>query len=256
MTRRQAANLAIRRALRRIHAKERGWCGYRRMRHLLQQEEGFVISNGRTRRLMRAEALVNKRPKPYKSTTDSDHDDPIAPNVLNRKFTTEAPNTAWVGDITYIRTHEGWLYLAVLIDLYSRKVVGWSMSPSLERKLCLDALEMAIRNRRPKPGLVHHTDRGCQYTSQDYQRVLEEHGMVCSMSRKGNCWDNAVAESFFATLKAEALYRITFATRKEARAMVFEYIESYYNRKRIHSSVQYMTPADYESLHTTDKIAA
>lgn len=248
MTARQAANLAIRKVLRRIHAKESGWCGYRRMRGLLKQA-GIAISKGRTRRLMRLEGLVNNRPKRFKVTTDSNHDDSIAPNVLDRNFTTDAPNKAWVGDITYIRTYEGWLYLAVLIDLYSRKVVGWSMGPSLERQLCLDALDMAIRERDPGPGLIHHTDRGCQYTSADYRRELDDRGFICSMSRKGNCWDNAVAESFFGTLKSEVLYRRPLATRKEARAVIFEYIESYYNRKRLHSAINYMTPVAFEA-HT------
>lgn len=246
-TMRQAANLAIREAIRRIHAKQNGWCGYRRMRDLLKEEDGFLISKGRTRRLMKCEQLVNNRPKRYRVTTDSDHDDPVAPNVLNRNFTTDAPNKAWVGDITYIQTHEGWLYLAVLIDLYSRRVVGWSMSTSLERQLCLDALEMAVKARRPGPGLIHHTDRGCQYTSSDYQKALDISSMVCSMSRRGNCWDNAVAESFFATLKAEILYRRVPATRKEARALIFEYIESYYNRKRLHSTINNMSPAAFEA---------
>jgi transposase InsO family protein len=216
------------------------------MRDRLELEEGFIISKERTRRLMRLEGLVSLRPKRYKATTDSNHDDPIAPNVLNRNFTTDAPNKVWVGDITYIYTHEGWLYLAVLIDLFSRKVVGWSMSSSLDRRLCLNSLEMAVRQRRPEPGLLHHSDRGCQYTSGDYQRALEGIGAICSMSRKGNCWDNAVAESFFATLKAEALYQQTFATRKEAIAVIFEYIESYYNRSRLHSTINNMTPVAFE----------
>lgn len=256
LTPRQTANEAIRKALRRIHAKENGWCGYRRMRSLLAQEDGFIISKGRTRRLMRVEQLVNRRPKRYKVTTDSNHNDPITPNVLNRNFTTDAPNKAWVGDITYIRTHEGWLYLAVLVDLYSRRVVGWSMSLSLDRQLCLDALDMAVRDRNPAPGLIHHSDRGCQYTSFDYRAALEDHNFVCSMSRRGNCWDNAVAESFFATLKSEVLYRRTLATRKEARAVIFEYLESYYNRKRLHSTLNYKSPVAFEAMANTRTKAA
>lgn len=247
LTPRQAAALTIRTAIRRIHAKQRGWCGYRRMTGLLS-DEGFQLSPGRTRRLMKAEKVTNKRPKRYKVTTDSRHDDPVAPNILNRNFTTDAPNKAWVGDITYIWTLEGWLYLAVIIDLYSRKVVGWSMSSSLGRKLCLDALTMAVEERRPAAGLIHHTDRGCQYTSKDYQDALENHALVCSMSRKGNCWDNAVAESFFGTLKSEVLYQHVPATRKEARALLFEYIEVYYNKNRPHSTCNYKAPVVFESL--------
>ena len=243
----QLETLRFREAVRRIHTRESGWCGVRRMQKLCSKE-GFKAGKYRIRRLMRLEQLVNDRPKSYKVTTDSDHDDPIAPNVLNRNFTTDAPNKAWVGDITYVRTHEGWLYLAVLIDLFSRRVVGWSISSSLERGLCLAALANAVENRRPPKGLIHHTDRGCQYTSKDYRKALENLGFECSMSRRGNCWDNAVAESFFGTLKSELLYRRTHATKKEARMAIFEYIEGYYNCRRLHSTLDYNTPAAFEEL--------
>lgn len=200
--------------------------------------------------------LYTRRPKRYKRTTNSNHKRPTAPNRLARNFKTSAPNQVWVGDITYIRTKQGWLYLSVLLDLFSRRIVGWSMSRSLERKLCLDALEMAVRRRRPEPGLIHHSDRGCQYASSDYQEKLQSWQMVCSMSRTGDCWDNAVAESFFATLKSELLYRIRFDTTQEAKDAIFEYIEIYYNRERYHSVNGYRTPEQTEREYLVLRKAA
>jgi putative transposase len=158
------------------------------------------------------------------------------------------PDRVWVEDITYIPTREGWLYLAVLLDLYSRLVVGWAMRADMERQLCLDALTMALTSRRPGPGLLHHTDRGSQYASHDYRAVLDGNGMVCSMSRKGDCWDNAVAESFFKTLKSELIDHADFATRADARRAIFEFIEVWYNRQRLHSHLDYRTPMEYEAL--------
>jgi transposase InsO family protein len=177
-------------------------------------------------------------------TTDSNHRLPVAPNLLDRAFERTAPNQAWVGDITYVRTGEGWLYLATLLDLYSRKVVGWSMSDRIDRHLALGALEMATINRQPGPGLIHHTDRGTQYASGDYRNALEKHGMIASMSRKGNCWDNAVAESFFSTLKTELAG--SYKSHADARRAIFEYIEVFYNRKRRHSSIGYVSPTEFE----------
>lgn len=177
-------------------------------------------------------------------TTDSNHRLPVAPNLLGRAFERTAPNQAWVGDITYVRTDEGWLYLATLLDLYSRKVVGWSMSDKIDRHLVLGALEMAALTRRPGAGLIHHTDRGSQYASADYRQALDRHGMIASMSRKGNCWDNAVAESFFSTLKTELSG--AYKARQDARRAIFEYIEVFYNRKRRHSSLGYLTPSEFE----------
>jgi transposase InsO family protein len=217
--------------------------------HEALKAEGCGVSRKRVVRLMRERGLV-ARPKPrFCTTTNSDHDDPIAPNVLARHFETPRPNTAWASDITYLATAEGWLYLAIILDLYSRRVVGWAMGNSLERGLCLTALRMALETRRPAPGLVHHSDRGTQYASADYQQLLEDHGLVCSMSRRGNCWDNAVAESFFSTLKTELVGERVFKTRGEATQAVFEYVEAFYNQKRLHSSIGYRSPADFEAIH-------
>lgn len=213
------------------------------------REGGECVSRKRVARVMNELGLRGKRRKRYCFTTQSEHDDPIAPNVLARDFSASAPNEKWVGDITYIWTREGWLYLAVLIDLFSRRVVGWAMGDSLATDLPLRALNMAIQTRRPPRGLIHHTDRGCQYASAEYRAVLEQHGIVASMSRKGNCWDNAVAESFFATLKTELVRDIDFLTRGHARREVFAYIEGFYNRRRRHSSMNYANPNKVEMLY-------
>jgi transposase InsO family protein len=170
----------------------------------------------------------------------------VAPNVLARNFTPEAPNRAWATDITYIETRQGWLFLAVVLDLFSRKVVGWAMERHIDRRLVLAALQMAITTRNPAAGLVHHSDRGVQYACHDYQRVLADEEMVPSMSRTANCWDNAVAESFFSTLKQELVHRRDFATHDEARAALFHYIEGFYNRRRRHSSLGFVSPEEYE----------
>lgn len=210
------------------------------------REEGEHVSRKRVSRIMKERDLRGKRRRRFRVTTESEHDMPVAPNVLARDFSASAPNQKWVGDITYIWTREGWLYLAVLIDLFSRRVVGWSMSESLATELPLRALHMALQARRPARGLIHHTDRGCQYASADYRSVLEQHGAVASMSRKGNCWDNAVAESFFATLKTELVRDIDFLTRDHARREVFAFIEGFYNRRRRHSSLGYANPEKRE----------
>jgi transposase InsO family protein len=180
-------------------------------------------------------------------TTDSAHAHPTAPNLLERCFERELPNQAWCADITYIPTGEGWLYLSAVIDLCSRKIVGWSMADHLRAELCQDALGMALTQRRPEAGLLHHSDRGVQYACGDYRRMLEEKGLECSMSRRGDCWDNAVMESFFKTLKTELVYHRKFATRAEATGAIFEYIEVFYNRKRRHSSLGYVSPEEYET---------
>jgi transposase InsO family protein len=173
----------------------------------------------------------------------------VVGNVLNRDFTASRPNERWVTDITYVWTAEGWCYLAAILDLYSRAVVGWALDTTLSTTLPLAALEMAMHRRQPGGGLLHHSDRGCQYTSDDYRRALAARGVVVSMSRKGNCWDNAVAESFFATLKLELIFNQAWASRGEVRAAVFEYIEVFYNRRRLHSSLDYQTPAQAEQLY-------
>jgi transposase InsO family protein len=210
------------------------------------QAEGLSVSRKRVARLMAELGLESVRKRPYKATTDSNHSQPVAENVLDRQFEVEAPNVAWVTDITYIWTAEGWLYLAAILDLFSRRVVGHATSERIDRALVLAALQNAVARRSPEAGLVHHSDRGSQYASDDYQAALEEIGVVCSMSRKGNCWDNAVAESFFATLKTELVYTRRFATRAEAREAIFHFIEVFYNRRRRHSSIDYMAPVDFE----------
>jgi transposase InsO family protein len=197
-------------------------------------------------RIMRENDIVAKRRRKFKVTTDSKHCLPVAENLLDRQFTVTAPNRVWVSDITYIPPWEGWLYLATVQDLFSRKIVGWSMQPRMTRQLVIDALEMAVDRRRPKPGLLCHSDRGSQYASDNYQAVLARHRMVCSMSRKGDCWDNAVMESFYSTLKTELIYHETFRTRDEARRTVFEYIEMFYNGIRRHSTLGYLSPVDFE----------
>ena len=239
-----------------IHQGSRGTYGSPRIEAVLKGQ-GRRISRKRVMRLMRQSGLSARRRRRFRKTTDSKHDLPIAENVMARNFEVPAANTAWAGDITYIWTREGWLYLAVLLDLFSRRIVGWSMRENLERQLCLDALSMALKNRQPGPGLLHHTDRGSQYASNDYREVLKANGVVCSMSGKGDCWDNAVAESFFATLKAELVENADFATRREAMGAIFEFIEVFYNRQRLHSHLGYRSPADYEKVLTLeDAIAA
>jgi len=207
---------------------------------------GVRIGRHRVRRLMRQIGLRARRRRRWVRTTDSRHSHPIAANLLARNFTVDAPNRAWVADITYLPTKTGWLYLAVVIDLFSRAVVGWSMSRRIDGKLTLDALDSALFHRRPEAGLIAHSDRGTQYAATEYQERLQQHGLICSMSRKGDCWDNAVAESFFATLKVELLGDDVFADQATAQKIVFEYIETYYNRRRRHSTLGYVSPAAYE----------
>jgi transposase InsO family protein len=204
--------------------------------------------SGRKRiaRLMRLQGLRARPRRRYRTTTDSRHDLPVCPNLLARRFAVAQPNTVWVTDMTYIWTPQGWLYLAVIIDLFSRRVVGWSMSERIDRKLALDALRMALAQRRPPHGLIHHSDRGSQYASEDYQQLLAQHGLRCSMSRRGDCWDNAVAESFFASLKLELVYQVQWPSRAAARTALFEYLELFYNRRRRHSSLGYLSPVEFE----------
>ncbi len=201
------------------------------------------MGKGRVGRLMRAHGLKARHMRRCKATTDSKHSLPIAPNALDRKFTPSVPNAAWVADITYISTAEGWLYLAVVIDLYDRAVVGWSIRPRMTADVVINALTMAWFRRRPPTGFLHHSDRGNQYASQAFQHKLNEHGMKCSMSREGNCWDNEVAESFFNNLKNEQVHGRRYGTRDEARADVFDCIATFYNPGRRHSALLGKTPA-------------
>jgi len=241
------ADVALAQRIEVIHQGSRGRYGSPRV-HAVLTGQGVGISRKRVARLMQEGGLRARSPRRFRKTTDSNHPFPIADNVLERCFEVDAPNTAWAGDITYIHTREGWLYLAVLLDLYSRLVVGWAMRDDMERQLCLDALTMGLNGRRPGRGLLHHTDRGSQYASHDYRAVLDANGMVCSMSGKGDCWDNAVAESFFKTLKTELVDGADFATRAEARRAIFEFIEVWYNRQRLHSTLGYKSPTAYEAL--------
>lgn len=195
---------------------------------------------------MKQNNLFCKTKRKFKVTTDSNHQLSIAPNVLQRNFVATQPNQKYVGDITYIWTAQGWMYLAVVIDLYSRKIVGWSMDKNMKAPLVNDALLMALWTRKPKKGLIWHTDQGSQYASDSHREIIDDHGIVQSMSRRGNCWDNAVAESFFHTLKTELTHHYNFKTREEAKNKIFEYIEIYYNRKRMHSANDYMSPVEFE----------
>lgn len=217
--------------------------------HATLVEQGLRCGRKRVARLMREYELEPKTSRPFKVvTTDTNHTLPVAPNRLNQDFTADRSDQIWLADITYVPTAEGWLYLAVVLDLYSRRIVGWAMSDSLHRQLVIDALQMALTARQPSPGLLHHSDRGSQYASQDYQALLTQAQMVGSMSRKGNCYDNAPLESFFGTLKTELVFHQHYATQAEARLDIFEYIEVFYNRFRRHSALGYKSPVNYEAL--------
>jgi transposase InsO family protein len=237
-----------------IHAESRERYGSPRV-HAELADRGCRISRKRVARLMRARGLAARRRRRVRVTTHSRHPFPVAPNVLARQFERPQPDRAWVTDITYIPTGEGWLYLAVLLDLCSRLAVGWAMSERLTDDLTLDALGMALARRCPPQGLLHHSDRGSQYASGDYQRVLAQHGIVGSMSRRGNCWDNAVAESFFATIKVELVHDAAWATRAAARAELVEYLEVFYNGQRRHSALGYLSPRAFERQREQEALA-
>jgi len=208
--------------------------------------QGWAVGRHKARTLMAAHGLRARWRRKFTHTTDSRHGLAVADNVLQRQFSPDKPNQTWASDITYVRTRSGWLYLAVVLDLFSRKVVGWAMAPSMPAQLVCEALSMAITSRRPKPGLLVHSDRGSQYASELHMGLLHSHGLVSSMSRKGNCWDNAVMEAFFARLKVELIYPENYRDFDALRAGLFEYIEIYYNRQRLHSSLGYNNPAKYE----------
>jgi putative transposase len=212
--------------------------------HRELKAQGIAISRKRVIRLMRVQGLKGKVRRRWVKTTDSNHELPVAPNLLARNFLASAPNLRWVGDITYLRTSEGWLYLAVVLDLFSRMVVGWAVSAVIDRHLVLKALELALKQRSPDSGLLHHSDQGSQYASEDYQKALEARGITCSMSRRGDCYDNAAMESWFGTLKTEL--GESFDTHAEAKRQLFDYIEVFYNRRRRHSSIGYVSPAEFE----------
>jgi putative transposase len=217
---------------------------------------GYRVGRKRVARLMREKKLAARTRRRFRTTTDSRHKFPIAPNLLERDFTAEAPDQSWVTDITFLWTKQGWLYLAVILDLFSRRVVGWATSQNVDRHLALAALDMALFQRRPLRGLVHHSDRGSTYASDDYQNALRARGFECSMSRKGDCWDNAVAESFFSTLKREMENIDELESRAAATLSVREYIEGFYNLQRRHSAINYNSPVEFELLHSMKKRAA
>jgi len=229
-----------------IHKKVRGKYGTRRMAAQLSIE-GYLVGRSRARSLMRKANVSFYTKKRFKRTTDSKHKMPVSPNVLNREFQVFAPNKVWCSDITYLWTKQGWVYLAAIIDLFSRKVVGWQVDDHMKTSLVTDALSMAYFRRKPKPGLIHHSDRGSQYASNGYQQLMREYQMTGSMSRKGNCWDNAVAESFFRSLKTERTDDSSYHTKEEARIDVIEYIEMFYNSQRLHSTLGYNMPNKFES---------
>jgi len=224
--------------------------------HRALRKKGVRASKKRIERLMQVLGIFGRQKRRFRRTTDSAHSYPIAPNLVERHFDPSGPNQLWAGDVTYIDTNEGWAYLAVLLDLYSRRVVGWAISAKNDTELAWSALEQAARGRRPCAGLVHHTDRGSPYASGDYRKALAAHGMTASMSRKGDCWDNAVAESFFATLRTELVDDERYATRREAALSIGDYIESFYNTERLHSHLDYVSPIEFELKMALTQIAA
>jgi len=243
---RKMANEKLKEQIKEIYQQSRQTYGSPRI-HAELSGNGVKCGHNRVARLMRQAQLWAKQKGKFNvTTTDSNHDYPIAPNLLKQDFQASQPNEKWVSDITYISTTEGWLYLAAVMDLYSRRIVGWTMGDTLERRLTLAALQMAIDTRQPPPGLLHHSDRGSQYASQDYQALLTKHQMQVSMSRTGNCYDNAPIESFFATLKTELVHHRHYATRAEAKTDIFEFIEIFYNRSRRHSYLGYQSPVAFE----------
>ncbi len=241
----------LRAAIGAVHAQSRRTYGSPRV-HAALRRDGVRCCVNTVAKIMRQDGLKAKTQRKFKATTDSSHGLPVAANLLDRRFVQVRPNRAWVSDITYIPTDEGWLYLATELDLYSRRIVGWAMSDRMTSQWVIDALTMALEQRRPAAGLIHHSDRGSQYASRVFGRVLADHGMRCSMSRKGDVYDNAVAESFFGTLQTELVSFAgdhgRYATRAAAKRAIFEWIEVFYNRQRLHSSLGYRTPAEFETV--------
>lgn len=251
LSERMQSNTRLLLHIRAVYHESRRTYGSRRVYHELR-EQGIPCSRHRIARLMRQDGLRAVQRQRYKQTTRPNPRLPVAPNVLNRDFTAQRPNQKWVADFTYIPTAQGWLYLATVMDVFSRQIVGWSMSERQQTALVEDALQMALARRCPQTGLLHHSDRGSQYASHDYQKLLAKQHIQVSMSRSGNCYDNAMMESFFATLKAEWVDQ-RYATRAEARSAIFDYIERWYNRRRRHSSLGYLSPAVFEQRFARDK---
>jgi len=235
-------------AIEEVHAEVKGRYGSPRMTAELN-DRGFPCAENTVAKLMKEHGIRAKTARRFVRTTDSRHGLPVADNLLDRDFNPSGPNQTWCADITYIPAADGWLYLAVVEDLFSRMIVGWSMAEHMESRLVVDALDMALKRRTPGDGLLAHSDRGSQYASDHYQRLLGRHGIACSMSRVAQCWDNAPVESFFATLKKELVHHEKYTTRQEARASIFDYIEAFYNRVRRHSSLGFLSPGDFERSH-------
>jgi len=241
-------------SIREIHAENRECYGSPRI-HAELRERGENCSRKRVARLMKENGLQAKHKRKFKATTDSNHRMPIAPNLLEQNFTALEPNRVWTADISYCWTLEGWIYLAVVLDMYSRKIVGWAMDKRMTRELVIKAFLMAYWARKPKAGLIHHSDKGSQYASYDFQNTLKNLGVIQSMSGKGNCFDNAITETFFHSLKTELMLGRVFKTREEARNAIFEYIEVFYNRKRRHSTLGYCSPVNFERYWEMKKVA-
>lgn len=247
-SKRASANKALLDTIKKVHKDSRETYGVDRIYGQLISD-GESCGRNRVARLMKDASIRSKRIKKYKATTDSKHNHPVAKNLLDRNFSVERPDQVWVNDITYIPTEEGWLYLSAVKDLFQKKIVGWSMGERTTKELAVSALEMAISRRQPPAGLIHHSDRGSQYASGDYQKKLLEHGILCSMSKKGDPWDNAPMESFFGTLKTELVHHRKYQSREEARADIFEYIEVFYNRIRLQSALGMKSPEAYEAAY-------
>jgi putative transposase len=251
----QIRRASIAESVKKSHARSAQIYGYRKVHEDLMQEEGHSCSGEFVRRIMRKNGLRSKVKSRFVVTTDSAHGYSVAPNRLERQFSADEQNQKWVGDITYIRTQEDWLYLCIVQDLYSRRIVGWAMSDTINGKLVCAALQMALQQRRPGPGLLFHSDRGVQYAADEYQELLRRNKTLCSMSRKGNCWDNACAENFFSRLKSEHIQDRVYTTRDEARLDVFWYIEVFYNRSRRHAALGYVSPVAFEEQNSRGKAA-
>lgn len=243
---RKLENEIITKQIIKIHEESKSRYGYPRVYKVLKSKN-IICGINKTAKIMQENKLQAKAKKKYKATTDSNHNNQVYENILDRKFSADKPNQAWVSDITFVHTREGWLYLCIILDLYSRKIIGYSTGNRIDTQLLLRAFMMAYSIRKPGKEIIFHSDRGVQYTSKLFQRRLNKYGFRCSMSRKGNCWDNACAESFFHTIKIEELNHRNFKTREEAHSSIFEYIEIFYNRKRIHSYLGYVSPEEFES---------
>lgn len=252
----QQQRAKIAQAAARSHFESHRIYGYRKVWQDLDEQQ-VACCPETVRRVLQELGLFSRTKRKFVVTTDSQHAQPVAENLLDRDFTAARPNQKWLTDITYVPTREGWLYLAAVLDVFSRRIVGWSMSERIDTELVTSALQMATTQRSPQPGLLHHSDRGVQYASDAYQQILSDLGVVCSMSRKGNCWDNAMMESFFGSLKSEWVYGKDYQTQEEAKQDLFKYIEMFYNRQRRHASLGYISPAEFERRHevTEDQAA-